>query len=251
MTMLFIGGTGGSGTRIVSTFCAKAGYYIGNNLNKSLDAMHVEPFYRKYTRGYLEGSADEEEMKKALISGMNLHMKDNTNPMRAIKNPRSLLMLPVLHSVYPDMKFIHIIRGGVSMSFSGNRRHVRKYGDLFVRGSKIDGSKWSPELAMKVWAESNMDAFNYGTTKLKNNYLLLRYEHICSKKLPVYKELVKFIGCSEELIPAMMRKTTIPDTWKRGRKTQSKKLVRSLEEIGVNAMNNFGYNLVYPKGKNK
>jgi len=243
--MLFIGGTGGSGTRLVSLFCSKLGYNIGSYVNKSLDAMHLESFYRQYTRKYLEETVDKEKMKERLIKCINLHIGDvhssERRPLCSIKNTRSLLLLPFIHSVYPDMKFVHIVRSGISMAFSGHRRHVRSYGDIFTHDTDIDGSFWSPELAIKVWSDTNLAAFDYGTKYLKNNYFLVKFENLGSEKISVYKNLVKFLGCSEDAIPSLTRKAHIPETWKRGRKGQSKDLLIKLEKIGENAIDNFGY----------
>jgi len=238
--MLFIGGTGGSGTRLISLFCSKAGYYIGDHINESLDAMHVEPFYRRHTREYLEGTADDMNMREDLIKCLENHIGSDTNPLCSVKNPRSLLLLPFIHSMCPDMKFVHVVRSGLSMSFSGNRRHTLRYGDLFVDDSDIDGSCWSPELAMKVWAETNLNAYEYGSTYLGNNYMWIKYEELCSKKMDAYERLTDFIGCSRDIIPAMTRKAEIPETWKRGRK-KPKEQVLGLEKIGEKAIRHFGY----------
>lgn len=242
--MLFIGGTGGSGTRLISLFSKKAGYYIGTDTNESLDAMCLESFYRKYTYQYLENTVDIEEMRKELVSSVNKHIGKSTNPYQSIKNPRSLLILPFLHSVYPNMKYIHIVRSGRSMSFSGNRRHVRKYGDIFAKDSGINTNSWSPQLAMKMWAETNLQAYSYGKKHMGNNYLLIRYEDLCSEKRSEYKKIVNMLGCSKDMIPKLTRKARIPETWKRGRK-QNKELIAELEEIGQEAIKCFGYNFVY------
>jgi len=246
--MLFIGGTGGSGTRLVSLFCKKAGYYIGNNTNKSLDSMHLEPFYRNYTQTYLSGDGDQNEMKELLASCVDLHIGDDTNPMCSVKNPRSLLILPLIHSVYPDMKFIHVVRSGLSMSFSGNRRHVIRYGRFFVQGTGIDGESWSPELAMRVWSETNMEAYRYGTKHLGSNYFVVKYEDLCVEKVSVYEQLVEFLECPNSAIPSMTRKVKIPETWKRGR-DKSKELICKLEEIGAEAINKFGYQFIHFESK--
>lgn len=244
MSVVFIGGTGGSGTRMVSLFCDKAGYYIGDNVNVSRDAMNVEPLYNKYAKKYIENGPDE-EMKECLKVCVKNHINSNTNPLCSIKNPRSLLMLPLIHSVYPNMKFIHVIRNGLSMSFSAHRRFAKKYGDLFVDGdANIDVSIWSPELAMKYWADTNINAYNYGVKYLKSNYLLLKYEELCSKKKDTYGQLVSFLGCSSDIIPALMRKTKIPETWKRGKTDQDKELITKLEKIGKNAIKTFGYDFI-------
>lgn len=245
--MLFIGGTEGSGTRLCSLFCVKGGYYVGDKINKSYDAMHMVPFYNRWTRKYLENDYDKEEMTKHFRECVERHIGDNTNPLCAIKEPRSLLFLPFIHEIYPDAKFIHLVRRGMSMAFSGNKRHTTHYGDLFV-DRQVNG--WSPELAMKVWNDTNLKAFRYGTQHMGGQYLLLRFEDLCSKRVSEYDRLVDFAECSSEMIPAMMRKVKIPDTWKRGRK-QNKQEGTRIERIGKEALDAFGYCCVYLEEQNK
>jgi hypothetical protein len=45
---LVIGATGGSGTRVVAAIVRRAGYFIGTNLNNSLDSMEFPTMYDRW-----------------------------------------------------------------------------------------------------------------------------------------------------------------------------------------------------------
>jgi len=56
---VIVGGVGGSGTRVIAELLSNFGYYIGNDLNRSMDNLlytflfkRVEWFYSNYNNKY-------------------------------------------------------------------------------------------------------------------------------------------------------------------------------------------------------
>src|SRR5208283_3337534 len=48
------------------------------------------------------------------------------------KNPRSIFILPLIQSLYPDFHFVHVVRDGRDMALSVNQNQLRKYyADIF------------------------------------------------------------------------------------------------------------------------
>ena len=190
---LIIGGVGGSGTRAVCNIVINAGYFMGKNLNKSLDSLDFQPFYNFGIRKYLENTDSTEiktELKQVFLDCVSKHNTYKNSLNWGVKNPRFILVIPFLHSIFPKMKFIHVIRDGRDMAFSNNQNQTRLYGDLFVK----DLQKENPLYNLRYWSIVNKSAFDYGMSELRENYLLVRFEDILEKPKEMTRKIFKFLG---------------------------------------------------------
>lgn len=182
-----VGGTGGSGTRAVADYFQQMGLFIGRELNESLDAM---PFARlldqyvnlwwQYKKGELADfpfSQFEADWHKAMLTHTG-----GRGGLCLAKNPRTVLILDLLWQLFPDMKFIHIIRNGAAMAFSGNRNQI-----VHHAGSILDrpvAELTEPEQSLLLWCKVNALARAQGTRR-GGYYACIRYEDFCVKPAAV------------------------------------------------------------------
>ena len=125
-----------------------------------------------------------------------------------MKNPRSILILPFLYSLFPKMKFIHVVRDGRDMAFSSNQQQPTLYGDIFC-GNEPAGT---PLYNLKYWSVINQNALNYGLSNLKNNYLIVRFEDIINKPTELIKKIFEFLESETNKITEIQEKIKNPST---------------------------------------
>lgn len=183
---LVIGGTGGSGTRVVARIARLGGRYMGNELNRSEDAMPFARFDWSWGRGYLE-SGPTGAMRDAFEQTLAEHLRAHAGGPWGWKHPHSYLFLPMLSERFPDMLFVHVVRDGRDVALSRNQQQARHYGSLAV-GRDVDG----PVGSAAWWAWANQRARSLGERLLGDRYLLLRFEDLCARPREVVPGLARF-----------------------------------------------------------
>jgi len=178
-----IGGSGGSGTRVLASLLMISGYYMGVHQNVSCDALEFVGFYDRWLNPYNFGrtemdTPDARVMRdefNLLLTCFKRGVRSDHQPW-GWKNPRSMLMLPFLNSVFTDMKFIHLVRDGRDMLWSKNKNQLEKHAELILTGSQYE----PPEIrSMHFWSESNMLVAAYGEQLMTERYIRIRFEDLC------------------------------------------------------------------------
>jgi len=234
---LIIGGVGGSGTRVVCQIAIDAGFFMGTNLNISLDSLDFKPIYDYWIREFLNEPSvvNENKMKKAFTECLSKHLSTNKNMKWGFKNPRFILILQFLHSLYPKMKFMHVIRDGRDVAFSSNQNQPKLYGDIFC-GNEPAGT---PLYSLKYWSIINQNALNYGLSNLKNNYLIVRFEDIISKPIESIKKILEFLGSETNKITEIQEKIKNPSTI--GRWQLKSNELSQMSKFEEDSLAKFGY----------
>jgi hypothetical protein len=243
---VFIGGTGGSGTRVVASLAAHAGYFIGTNLHRSLDSLDMDGFCDAWLHRHLAAAGSILSLKKQAAMDRDLERAliwhrsaiPAADAPWALKHPRTVLMLPYLHARHPAMKFIHVIRDGRDMAFSHNTRQSDLYGDLVVPHADVGQS--SAEKSMRFWAHSNLQANRFAETTLANRYLRIRLEDLCADPETEIRGLFNWLGAGDERAQAARAFVKSPLSIGRWR-TESDSLVERITTIGAKALDAFGY----------
>ena len=173
--VIAIGALGGSGTRAVAEILIKSGIYLGDNLNGPNDNLLFTSLFKNPI--WYEKATKEEKMKriglfqkymtnvcltmrdKAAIlkasytnTNYNSRLKFNLNLLFRInrskkqqnmlwgwKEPNTYISLPELATVFPDLKYIHVIRNGLDMAFSKNVQQLFNWGRNF--SIEVNGSR--------------------------------------------------------------------------------------------------------------
>jgi hypothetical protein len=236
---LVIGGTGGSGTRVVAQIAHAAGRFMGATVTKdTLDAVPLARFDWKYGPAILSGRATVSSVaafRRALARHLSGH--DPQRPW-GWKHPHSYLLLPFLAEHCPDLLFVHVIRDGRDIALSSNQNQVGHYGDI-----ALGPAAPSPARSLRFWAWANTRSADEGSRLLGERYLLLRLEDLCANPESEVPRLLRFAGYTgPELYSAITKLITSPPTigrWRTSAMADAGALERDVE--ASNALERFGY----------
>jgi len=244
---LVIGGTGGSGTRVVARIVRRAGWFIGTNLNPSEDSMEFPEMYDMWINRYLLRdivplSAEEETLLlRGFCQAIERHrspMTDHTIPW-GWKEPRSIYFLPFLDSHWTGVRFIHVVRDGRDMAFSTNQHQCRKHGPAVLRQELRDAPQ--PVRSAKLWALVNSQAAQYGETQMPGRYLRVRYEDLCGKREPAIGAILQFLDSRAPLDESMLQEVASPGSIGRWRNSGDPLIVGQINEVASEALHRFDY----------
>lgn len=244
---LVIGGIGGSGTRVVARLVRHAGYDLGTDLNRSEDAVQlrlfhlawVNPFLAAEKRGGTLSPEQTRQMNEDFRRAVGAHFAGCTtsNSRWGWKAPRSIYLLPFLHSHFPKMKFIHVIRDGRDMALSKNQSQLRKHGAVLLnRWERWFNSE--PVNSLLVWHRVNLRAASYGETALRGNYHLLRFEEMCQQPIETTARLFLFLGADADAKQTASAEISAPSSvgrWRAchpARRAKFERFASSLREFG-------------------
>ena len=251
-------GTGGSGTRALQLLLNSAGYFMGTNVNRAGDALDLGWFMLRWANRYLAGSAWVEEMWREdqvkpfpYPSRMALDFRATIEDHRQAlgrprkrwgwKVPRTILVFPFVHELFPGVRAIHLVRDGRDMAYSANQNQARRYASRFLNGSGRDLP--GPIQSISFWAHVNLAAARYGERALGDRYLRLRYEDVCADPEGMAARLVAFLDSStsvEEmraLATAEIRPSSSIGRWRERDADE----IADLEQAAGDALRGFGY----------
>jgi hypothetical protein len=244
---VIIGATGGSGTRVFAQILRQAGLYIGTKLNESEDAVEFGDFSDRYINahvGALESAALVETLHAEMLNTLRPlveHHLGAANPgfrQWGWKEPRSIFLLPFWSKAFPRFRFVHVVRDGRDMAFSGNQNQLRKHGDAVLNQASSELSE--PERSIRLWTSMNMTAAEFGKRRLEERYLRLRFEDLCFAPVVTITRLLAFLQIEadpSELAAALVR---VPETVGQWRRAPAE-LRGQLELYAADALRRFGY----------
>ncbi len=222
---IVIGGSGGSGTRLLVAIAQAAGYFMGEFrpfkdfqgqmwMNDGFDSEEFIDFAWRWRERLINAyrkPLTETEMEQALTElgeGVKRHRRLLPPEARwGWKLPQSLLYLPVLNRLLPETRFIHMIRDGRDMAFSGNQNDAAAFGEfIFARRGpdEMPAAYMSEEtrmasLSIIVWGFANQMAADYGEAEMGNRYLRVDYGELCADPMPGLRKILNFLEISPDL----------------------------------------------------
>ena len=241
---LIIGGTGGSGTRVVASVCIALGANLGRRRNNSLDCLDFVDLHNRWipptlklNRGNPFPPLAPEGFTQELrtIIGKLYHETDGA-PIWGWKAPRSVLLLPALLAACGGMRYIHVVRDGRDMATSRNQNQPRRHGVDLLGSLSEDLS--AEELAILVWKVANLRARELCTSLLAERYLCVRYEDLCDTPLQVIETIAGFLGAQIEDPEKLQSMVSPPSSLGRWRQSELSKRCEMLAEDGLRE---FGY----------
>ena len=157
-----IGGTGGSGTRLVARLLREMGVELGAQVNGTEDALSFVPLYDRYVNPYLaRGALDSAAFEADLLKAIREHRGPDAGKVWGWKNPRSIFLLPVLDGLIAGLKFVHVVRHGLDMALSSNQNQVRLHAAAALGAQCAD---LAPEMrAALLWKKANAIAADYAS----------------------------------------------------------------------------------------
>lgn len=199
---IVVGGTGGSGTRVLAGLLAANGMAMPEPRNSAEDWLGLQRFLRLWSKRIIGETASLdysfEDLPRAMRRGIETDLVaaiDGALPAAAAsgavpfgwKNPRSIVVLPVLAHFLPRLSFAHLVRDGRDMALSKNGRQSSLYYELLFGEPEPE----DPRLASaRFWARANLEAMAAGRRLLGARYHLVRFEDACDPANPVLPELV-------------------------------------------------------------
>ena len=241
-----IGATGGSGTRVVARIVRRGGLFIGTNLNESEDAMDLGAYSDRWINVFLGGrtlglaSAVHATMVEDLRRTVRAHLGTLDESARAWgwKDPRSILLLPLLADAFPTLRFLHVLRDGRDMAYSSNQNQLATHGRALLGAPQ--GPSGQPVRSMMLWSRVNTEAATYGERVLGRRYLRIRYEDLCGRPVPLITSILAFFGLAgdaEEIARLEVAAAPSVGRWR----TQDAGTLREIHRVGRAALVRFGY----------
>ena len=249
---IVIGATGGSGTRAVRAVLEKAGIFMGANVNNVGDAMDYEPLLDELINQILDvtHTLDYEVANlpahlgppalKKLRDQVRVYLQDRPreNVLWGWKNPRSMYILPLIHALFPQLYFVHVVRDGRDMAISPNQWQFKKhYKSLFGQPASEDETAVA---SCALWGRANLAVSEWGPRHLGQRYIRVRLEDLCAKPLETTAELLSRLDMDPALAETASRLVETPPSLRRWRELPVK-VVEDLERVSGEPLQRFGY----------
>ena len=234
MYPVIIGGSGGSGTRVVAQICYELGFYMGA-LSYAFDAKDLELFFNLWTKRYLRDSyivGLDTEFHSYITKFFSINLSEKWG----FKITRSMFFLPFFNNLFPVMRYIHVVRDGRDMPFSQNHRQPRELFDVFFE--RAWQQKTVFEDAARFWNKVNLMAYRTGKEILNERFLLVKLEDLCFDKYNTLTNLLTFLqvdGDVEELSKLIKNPKTF------GRYKGHPELIEIITDLTREGLEEFGY----------
>ncbi|MBF2097677.1 MAG: sulfotransferase [Gloeomargaritaceae cyanobacterium C42_A2020_066] len=246
---VLIGGMCGSGTRVLSKCLRKLGVFMGGNLNRSEDSVPFIPFYYTWTSLFLAKAPHipqsiSTKLKEELHICLDEHLKglEDRSQIWGLKNPRSIHLLDLWLTEFPNMKFIHFIRNGLDMAFVDGQALEHHYMHRRSLLADRDFRYVGPSNMALFWAKLNQVAAAQGAHYGDQRYLLVRHEDICSEPVETMRSILAFLSMSvvDSQIQAAAQDVQKPETAGRWRFRPPHEIYAVMSLIRP-ALEQFGY----------
>lgn len=239
---LIIGAIGGSGTRVLYKICTDAGIFMGSNLGDANDALEFFDFFNTWIDSWLYQKVNPlpDDKKAKMVQEFRLcvakHLANisNENSRWGAKNPRSIHLLSFYHELYPGLKFIHVVRDGRDMVYGKNDLSAVEHGEAILKKKVAE-----PIDKLHVWSMVNLEAALYGERKLKENYLRVRFEDLCSNPEDTVKTIINFLNLPDTDASKIASFIKTPETIGRWKKHAAD--ISGITSLDLTALDYFGY----------
>ncbi len=226
-----IGAMGGSGTRVVAEIFMKLGIFMGDELNEANDNLFFTRLFKNpawYNKATVSDFEKRFSIFRKFMSGERLNLSEifeirlaaETNPTFSTDESYSLNLMNLLHTsrnrkterwgwkepntqiyidriafFFPELKYVHVIRNGLDMAYSGNRQQLMNWGYLF-KLVPLDNSDENEitKLQLEYWIRSNTRSIKLCEELMPQRFYLLNYDELCSNPALEVIRLLGFIG---------------------------------------------------------
>ncbi len=240
---ILIGGTGGSGTRIIANILAESGVFLGaqSGSGDSLDMVgswssSILPYWNCALPDAIE-KAIRENLEETLTHFLASRDIAKTSLGWGWKLPPHVFFIPFLHQIWPNLRCIHIVRDGRDMALSSNQNQLNYLGPIVLSPDELILP--SEQRSIRLWEQLNLSLADYAAQYLPDQYLRLNYEDLCHSPQESINRLFNFLGIKED---SSTYATQIKPTRKLGHwKQQPDEIKNSLTFQGKKGLHYFGY----------
>jgi hypothetical protein len=252
-----------SGSRLMAELIEKAGVFMGAHQNESKDAVDVLElvtqlvldYYPDYSPLWDGRGADDTALPDLVRRVFSRHLEGfagRRGEMWGWKLCETAYIVPVIDFLFPRAKFIHLIRDGRDVAFSNHRgpdnafwRKIYFNTDQITswRGLKLtakDYRRRSHIYNAIHWVNSVMVGRYYGTM-LRERYLEVRYEDLCTTFETTAEKVLHFVGpdCNRGVIGEILPAVSLKSVGKY--RTESRFKLRKVLEITKPLLISLGY----------
>ena len=221
-----IGGIGGSGTRVGAALLQMLGFYIGDDLNKSLDNLWFTLLFKRRAilsqtdnefrtlyslfksrmSGRADFSSDDRDLILKVANTARLqHSKawlikraesflSGATSRKAVqrwgwKEPNTHVVIDRIFASEPTARYIHFLRHPLDMALSNNQSQLEQWGPMFLnREVTID-----PPTSLAYWcaAHSRVRAF---LLRWPERALSVEFDELCATPDRYSRRIAEFLG---------------------------------------------------------
>ena len=110
------------------------------------------------------------------------------------KEPISHLLAPAVLRTFGGARYVHVIRHGLDMAFSGNRRQVRRFAPLL--GLHTGAGLPQPTDILRFWVQANRRVLDVVVPLAPSQVHVIKFEDLCSRPAIELDHLLTFLGIS-------------------------------------------------------
>jgi hypothetical protein len=225
-----MGAIGGSGTRLAAGILRQSGYFTGWDLNPMEDCLD---FTRLFKDPNCHGHSDMKTAQKrlklfdALMQSQPLSVWQKyllkrilkRNPILKItpaeirhllnrptgkvppfekwgwKEPNSQFYMRAIKAYYPKIKFIYVIRDGMTLAFSKNIQQLRHWGPHYGFSNFQEGDLATRrQCQLGFWNHLVPIMLEEGRRVFGNDFLAITYEDLCHQPQVVIPKMLDFLN---------------------------------------------------------
>ncbi len=154
------------------------------------------------------------------------------------KDPASHAFLPYLADYFPNLRYVHVIRHGLDMAYSHNQYQSTFWAKAFnLKPARTPDEV--PKISLNYWIQTNQKAANLANEKLKDRFLVVKYEDICLQPQQTIQKLLEFASVPPEKVDIEKFSAMIKASPNIGRYKAQDLSIFSAEEI--QAVKDLGY----------
>lgn len=153
------------------------------------------------------------------------------------KEPNTHIYLEYLNNHFHRLKYIHLMRHGIDMAYSRNQSQLYNWGRMF--GIAVnDSSIPLPRLSLQYWNEANRKAITLGRKHLKERFLVINFDKLCTDPRHEIELLIHFLGLDTRCVnmDELERLPRLPESAGRYRKYDlsifGKEEIEAVRELG-------------------
>lgn len=238
---IIIGGTGGSGTRVISKILQDVGVFLGSKYNNSEDSIEMIGKWWNRLLPYWNQEIPEKietiitnELSKQLTSFVG---DKDRQQLWGWKLPPTVFFTPFLHRLWPEIRCIHLVRDGRDIALSRNQNQLRYLGPVALETDELLLN--SEHRSIRLWEKLNLNLANYAENNIPEQYLRVRYEDLCTQPEIEIKRLLQFLNIEHNSYDLAKRIQNNPGMgrWQK----QSATWLDEIEEVAKPGLTRFGY----------
>ena len=248
---VFIGGTNGSGTRVLARMLEVGGVFQGREKNQAFEPTSIIQYTRPLVPELIKTTGGPVYDPDGLPSDFLALMEDwllkfaaqvkSERPPGVLrwgwKHPRNIFLAPLLHRVFEGSFFIQVLRDGRDMVLAANRGDFVAHRECFnppIRSDDIG--------AAMFWSRLNSEVSDWCADHFGARYVYSRFEDLCSDPIA---ELERIADVIELPLTAEMKNRctefiTPPATIGRW-KTLSVSRRNEVASVAARGLQKFGY----------